>query len=143
MYKSLNKKEEITLCESNSLKRKTQDDIPASKRQAREDEIDATYHSLKEKHSETYESPKLRLWARMIPNGLHDSVNEPPNIPAFCGGGPKKKTTAEAIGGVMDALLKIVEQKTPESGKMYQLHQQIHLTLEYHFLVYLQEKQQI
>jgi len=70
MYKSLNKKEEITLwCESNSLKRKTQDDIPASKRQAREDEIDATYRSLKEKHSEAYESPKLRLWARMITNG--------------------------------------------------------------------------
>jgi len=42
---------------------------------------------------------------------VHDGVNEPPNIPAFCGGGPKKKKmTVEVIGGVMDALVKIVEQ---------------------------------
>ena len=54
----------------------------------------------------------------MTTSGLHDSTDEPPDIPAFRSGGlkKKKKTTAEAIGGIMDALVKIVEQKAPGPG---------------------------
>jgi len=117
MYKCLKKDEEVMLwCESiaNLSKRKKEGDVPISKRQAKEDEIDCTFQLLKKKHNEKYEIPKLRLWARMVTSGLHESTDEPPDIPAFRGGGlKKKKTTVEAIGGVMDALVKIVEQKAP------------------------------
>jgi len=120
MYKSLKKDEEVLLwCESivNLSKRKKEEGVPVSKRQAKEDEIDSTFQSLKKKHNEKYEIPKLRLWARMITSGLHESIEEPPDIPAFHSGGvKKKKTTVEAISGVMDTLVKIVEQKAPGPG---------------------------
>lgn len=52
----------------------------------------------------------------MIVGGLHDNTDEPPDIPAFQSGGAKKKkgSTVDAIGGVMDAIARIVEQKTPQ-----------------------------
>lgn len=31
------------------------------------------------------ELPKLRLWARMIANGVHESTEEPPNVPMITG----------------------------------------------------------
>ena len=74
MYKSLKKDEEVLLwCESivNLSKRKKEEGVPVSKRQAKEDEIDSTFQSLKKKHNEKYEIPKLQLWARMITSGLH------------------------------------------------------------------------
>ena len=80
MYKSLKKDEEVLLwCESivNLSKRKKEEGVPVSKRQAKEDEIDSTFQSLKKKHNEKYEIPKLRLWARMITSGLHESIEEP------------------------------------------------------------------
>lgn len=119
MYKCYNKGDEIVLwCDSSSPKRKRQDDTStsASKRQTKEDEVDSTYQTLKKKHLEKYETPKLRLWSRMIVGGLHDNTDEPPDIPAFQSGGAKKKkgSTVDAIGGVMDAIARIVEQKTPQ-----------------------------
>ena len=39
---------------------------------------------------EEFEIPKLRLWARMISSNLHESTEEPPNIPAFSGCARKK-----------------------------------------------------
>ena len=57
-----------------------------------EEEIDETYKELREKYLEKFEVPKLRLWARMISSGLHESTEVPPNIPAFHdrGSAPKK-----------------------------------------------------
>jgi len=54
MYKSLEKNDEIVLwCESNShVQKRKQEDAPASKRQAKQDEIDSVYDSLKKKHGE-------------------------------------------------------------------------------------------
>ena len=79
-------------CDSTSPKRKRQDDTTTSpsKRQTKEDEVDSTYQTLKKKHLEKYETPKLQLWARMIVGGLHDNTDEPPDIPAFQSGGAKK-----------------------------------------------------
>ena len=97
MYESLERNDEIVLwCESNShvQKCKKQEDAPAPKRQAKEDEIDSVYDSLKKKHGEKYEIPKLRLWAKMIKSGLHDSTDEPPDIPAFRSGELKKKNNS-------------------------------------------------
>ena len=90
MYKSLEKNDEIVLwCESNShVQKRKQEDAPASKRQAKQDEIDSVYDSLKKKHGE---KSKLQLCARMVTSGLHVSTDEPPDIPAFRSGGLKKK----------------------------------------------------
>jgi len=72
------------------------------------------FNYFKKKHNEKYDIPRLRLWARMVTSGWHESTDEPPDILVFCGDGlKKKKTMVEAIGGVMDALTKIVEQKAP------------------------------
>ena len=37
-----------------------------------EDDVDAIYGQLKEKHNDKYTMPQLRLWARMIHCGTHD-----------------------------------------------------------------------
>ena len=49
-----------------------------SKRQKREEEVDTVFDQLKEKHGSKYNTPHLRLWARMIANSLHDDFEEPP-----------------------------------------------------------------
>ena len=76
MYKSHKNGDEVTLwCEAKTNKRKKDDDDPpcVSKTQSKEAEVDSIYSELKKKHHESYEVPKLRLWARMIVGGLHDS----------------------------------------------------------------------
>jgi len=49
-----------------------------SKGQDKEEEVDSTHRSLKEKQGDKYDNPKLRLWARMVTGGLHNSLDEPP-----------------------------------------------------------------
>jgi len=85
MYKVFMVGDEITLwCEKNSMKWKRADDASTSERQDKEEEVDSTYQSLKEKHGGKYDNPKLRLWARMVTGGLlHDSLDESPDVPAF------------------------------------------------------------
>lgn len=39
----------------------------------------------------------LRLWARTISSNLHGSLDEPPNIPAFCGSAVGKKKRIEGL----------------------------------------------
>jgi len=58
-------------------------DTPTSKWQEKEEEVDSTYQSLKEKRHDKYENPKLCQWARMVAGGLHNSLGEPPDVPAF------------------------------------------------------------
>jgi len=49
----------------------------------KEEEVDKVSDDLMKKHGDDYDTPRLRLWARMIIANLHDSLEEPPNIPAF------------------------------------------------------------
>ena len=62
-------------------KKRKRDDSSSghSKRQKRE-EVDTVFDQLKEKHGSKYNTPHLRLWARMIANSLHDDFEE---LPAF------------------------------------------------------------
>ncbi len=71
---------------------------PQNKRAKREDEIETTFRSLREKHSEKYSDPQLRLWARMHANGLHDNLDSPPNVPAITGEPTKRKRDEVLIG---------------------------------------------
>ncbi len=54
-----------------------------NKRAKREDKIETTFRSLREKHSENLSDPQLRLWAQMQSNGLHDNLDSPSNLPAI------------------------------------------------------------
>ncbi len=96
-------------------KRKQDNPLP-SKRQEKEEQVDSVYSDLKEKHGNKYENPKLRLWARMIAGGLHDSTDEPPAVPAFHGGEPKrrKESFAGALTGAVEAIVRYVDKKSPE-----------------------------
>ena len=47
-------------------------DFHASKRQDRKDEVDTIFCELRETHGDTYETPQLHLWTRMIQCGNHD-----------------------------------------------------------------------
>ena len=54
-----------------------------SRREQQEVNIDDTFVQLKEKHGSDYSVPLLRLWARVIINGHHDSFDDPPDLPQF------------------------------------------------------------
>jgi len=91
MYKKIPKGGTINLwCDGShsnrvSKKRKRGDaaEEPSYHRQEKEEESEAIFKELKEKHSSKYDMPRLRLWSRMILAGIHDNYDEPPNIPAF------------------------------------------------------------
>ena len=51
------------------------------KRQDREVEVDTIFGELRDRHNYTYETPQLRLWARMIQCGTHDDYEDPPRVP--------------------------------------------------------------
>ena len=49
--------------------------VPVSIRKKKE------HQDLKERHSDnTFSTPQLRLWARMIGSGIHDSLKTPPQV---------------------------------------------------------------
>lgn len=70
----------------------------SSRYQEREEEVEKIYIELKQKHEDKYDTPKLRLWARMIASNLHDDLEDPPNIPAFQA---PKKSKRESFSNVM------------------------------------------
>ena len=95
---------EITLwCEGRSTrtKRKRDREEVSTRRQEREEEVKETYEKLRENK---YSTPQLRLWSRMIASSQHESMEEPPNLPAF-GGSVAKKTRRsyieEAVSGAV------------------------------------------
>ena len=62
----------------------TEESTSASKRTARETEIDKITQELCEIHAlEKWTLPQYRLWARMKVNGQHDDLDTPPEIPLF------------------------------------------------------------
>lgn len=77
-----------------------------------EDTIDDTYQELKEKHGDTYNAPQLRLWARMIDCGTHESLESPPSLPPIVGMQPKKTrkdSLTEVIVGAASAFSKAMQ----------------------------------
>ncbi len=100
--------------EPGARKRK-QDNPTTTKRQEKEEQVDTVYSDLKEKHGDKYENPKLRLWARMIAGGLHESTDDPPAVPAFqCEPKRQKESLSGALTGAAEALVKYMDRKNPE-----------------------------
>lgn len=102
-------------CVSGRTKRKR--DEATSKRQEKEEEVDAVYQQLKDKHGEKFGIPKLRLWARMVCSNLHDDLDNPPDIPAFHESTPKRprkqESFSDAIGGAAVAIVRALGGETP------------------------------
>ena len=64
----------------NKQKREDSSATASSKRQKKEDEVESLFV---EQQASKFATPHLRLWARMISSGMHDSLDNPPDIPAF------------------------------------------------------------
>ena len=86
-----------------------------TKREEKEEEVEDTYMELKERHGDNYDIPKLRLWARMVTSGLHDSTDEPPSVPIFNNVTPKRRRNviSEAITDAAGAIMKSINSNTP------------------------------
>ena len=78
-------------------------------------EVDELFHDLKERHGNKYSGPQLRLWSRMISNGLHEDMDDPPRVPMITGTPKQKKqeSLSEALAGAASAFAKVFS--TPSS----------------------------
>ena len=66
-------------------------DTPLSKWEERESQQQKIYDELVKKHSgKKYTDPQLKLWAKLIQSGMHDSYDTPPNILLIAGENKKK-----------------------------------------------------
>ena len=88
---------------SRGQKRKSADPFGlTSKRQQIESEVDVV-SDLKKKQGDKYSLPQLRLWARCIVSGNHESTDEPPDLPPITGNGPKKPKKQSFGGALVEA----------------------------------------
>ena len=92
-----------------------------TKRQHLEDEEDAIYKVLQEKHEDgQYSSPQLHLWAKMINSGTCKDYDDPPRVPQITGipaqRPARKDDLTEALTGVAKAVTKALNpQTTPQT----------------------------
>ena len=89
----------------------SQVDPPKSKRFELESEVDDIVMQLQEIHSDKFTIPQLRMWARYVQAGHYKDLKEPPPLPAFNGGIPKrarKESLSDALAGaavtIIDAI---------------------------------------
>ena len=98
MYDRLSPKREIMLwCDGRCDSGSCHEEGPTSKKSKKAEEreksedkggtsekdFDAVVKQLQKKHGDIYSVPLLRLWARVHVNGLHDSLDDHPDLPQF------------------------------------------------------------
>ena len=98
------------------------EDVPLSKREAKEEEQHKIFNELKEKHgNKSFSDPQLRLWAKLIQSGMHSDYENPPNIPLITGQTKTKKSHAQkndetslsgAIVTAVNALASVIKPST-------------------------------
>ena len=89
----------------------------STRRDEKEKDVDDIFQDLKEHHGSEYSGPQLRLWARMICNGLHEDLDNPPNVPMITGTAPKRQkrdSLTEALTGAATVIAKAIT--APPSG---------------------------
>lgn len=97
--------------EERGPKRK-KDSESSTRRQEKEENVESVYKELLEKHGKKFDTPKLRLWSRMICSDLHDDYDNPPDIPAFSSVTPKrprKESLSDAITGAAVAFAQVLQ----------------------------------
>ena len=112
MYSSLGTKRDVMLwCDGakhDSLdvgsKRTSPSNNPPSKRRQIKNKVDETVDKLRERHGTKYTLPQMRLWARMVTANHHESLDDPPDIPAITGIVPKRKKPRESVAEAISSL---------------------------------------
>ena len=74
------------------------------------------FEQLKTKHKD-FESCKLCLWARMIANGIHESTDDPPDVPMISGIPPKRLKRESVHDAVVDAAKAVADVLTESQTK--------------------------
>ena len=98
-----------------SVRKRKQDHPTPTPKQEKEEQVDIVYRDLKEKHANKYDNLKLRLWARMIVGGLHESTDEPPAVPAFhCELKRRKDSLSGALTDAAGVLVKYMDRRGSE-----------------------------
>ena len=98
----------------------TEDDAPPSKRSTnssnytlRENEIEELASEIREKHGDSLTYPQYKLWARLIKNGQHKDMNNPPNHPMITGKDSKtskpKDVDVVDVAGCAAAIVKAIK----------------------------------
>ena len=87
--------------ETHARKRKHDESLCSSSRQDKEEAVDSIYADLCENHSEVYTKPQLRLWARMISTGIHESLDLPPDVPMITGKSSRESLSDSIAGAAM------------------------------------------
>ena len=91
------------------VNKKTNDEVSPSssfKRDVHENEVEKVFHELRSKHADGYTGPQYRIWSRMIVNKIHESLEEPPNIPIITGGVPRgKRKRTSSSDAISEALI--------------------------------------
>jgi hypothetical protein len=77
-----------------TMKRRKEESTGCSRRQEKENNIEKAYEELRLKHKDSFKSTQLKLWARMIINDLHESYDDPPNVPLITGMTKQKRRDA-------------------------------------------------
>lgn len=98
-------------------KKKRDSEESTGRRQEKEDEVDSVYKELLEKHGGAFETPKLRLWSRMLCSGVHSDYDSPPKIPAFFPPSPKKpkESLSDSLAGAAVAVVQALKSDTKQS----------------------------
>ena len=102
-----------------STKRNKEAESAVSKRSQQEAEVESTFKELKERHQDSWDTPRLKLWARCIVSGVHDDYDNPPESPAFSSSPPKrvrKESLSDAIGGAAIAIVKALKTDPKEKA---------------------------
>ena len=82
----------------------------SSRRDEKEKDVDDLFQDLKDRHGSEYSGPQLRLWARMVSNGVHEDLDNPPHVPMISGTAlkrQKQESLAEALTGAATAFAKV------------------------------------
>ena len=99
----------------------TDADGPPSKRSTkstnyalREDEIEELASQIREKHGDSLTYPQYKLWTRLIKNGQHKDMDNPPDHPMITGKysktpKPKDGNLTEVIAGAAVAIVKAIK----------------------------------
>ena len=108
--------------QTSQVSRESRDRSPprkkSSKRDDKEKEVEDLFQDLKDRHGNDYSGPQLRLWARMMSNGLHEDLDNPPRVPMITGATPKRPkqdSLTEALTSVATVFAKMIT--TPSSAQ--------------------------
>lgn len=107
--------------DSASGRSKRKKEETSSRRQEKESEVEEVYTNLVSMHKDSYTTPQLRLWARMVCSNLHADLEMPPDIPAFSGKPAQRKSrqresVSDVIGSAAVAIVNALKNDTPNTS---------------------------